>query len=179
MRLRRSSTLIMFLSVLSTAGCGGRSGLDGLSPIASVGGLVAVGTEGTFTTGGSTSASSRTTGGAIASGGEVMTGGTKVTGGMTNTGGMVSTGGAGSSGGSFSTGLFACGDQTCTTYAQYCVLSTSDVEGEPDMYFCAPLPLGCLNQLYPPWCGCLASVSCGYCSNGANPGELMVVCPGG
>ncbi len=174
MRLRRSATQITFLSILSATGCGGRSGLDGFKENAATqatGGVIS--TANNTVTGGST-----TTGGAIASGGE-MTRGTTATGGMPSTGGAVSTGGAGSSGGGSSTGLFACGDQTCVAYSQYCVLSMSDVDSEPDMYFCAPLPLGCLNQLYPPWCDCLAEVSCGRCSNGANPGELMEVCPGG
>jgi hypothetical protein len=87
-----------------------------------------------------------------------------------------------------STGKFACGSQSCTAYAQYCVKSLSDVDGVPDTYFCAPLPNGCFGQLATPNCDCLAGVACGCgtaawcgwtCNTGPDPGALMVTCPGG
>ncbi len=275
MRLRHSATRITVLSILAATGCGGRSGLDGLTPTASFGGLSSfegitpnggspptVGTTFTssiYSTGGrmalggmTATGGSRSTGGSLHTGGLPATGGTKATGGtfttggiistggttsigwglcnvasrpcnpgdkgiagpdecpdggtcyeisnacgpptwcvasasgtggttsgITNTGGAMSTGGVGADDGGSSTGMFGCGDQSCIAYVQYCVVSISDVGGEPNAYFCVTLPQSCLNQLEPPSCDCIAEISCGACNTGSNPGELTDTCPGG
>ena len=150
---------------------GGSSGSPGGTTSLGAGGMMALG--GKVATGGGNN-----TGGTLATGGVPVTGGTNARGGTLAAGGLLATGGTNDDGGS-STSMFGCGDQSCLAYAQYCVVSISDVGGEPNAYFCVPLPQSCLNQLEPPSCDCIAEISCGACNTGSNPGELTDTCPGG
>jgi hypothetical protein len=73
-------------------------------------------------------------------------------------------------------GLFNCGPTFCATNQQYCILTTSDVGGEPDSYGCGNLPAGCA---VPATCDCLKGEPCGSICEVLSNGQLRLTCPGG
>ncbi len=173
MRLRRSATRITFLSILSATGCGGRSGLDGLSPTASVGGLSSF--EGTTPNGGSPpSVGTTSTSDIDSTGGMTATGGSRNTGGSLHTGGIPSVGGAKATGGTLATG----GTATitwglCNVMARGCNPGDKGIAGPdgcPDGGTCYEV----FNPCDPPiWCVASASGTGGTGAGSTNTGGAV------